>query len=217
MNDDAYLETRLGKKLTVNWESTVIRYASRVAMYGFMLGSAAGAISVVLWMYPTGSHGLVKAVVIVVGGGFLFAGFFGVIAVIVKDSIFPYEEPYERLRSLPRMAAPSDMKPRPLMRSHGNTMLYGKELLEPSQMLSLAQAIASGEDYISLRKLAEWGVMTNKDTTGARQLKADIERLGYGIQAGNDRLKVTPAFRDYLQDIFPALPPYPKHNGGVLQ
>ena len=217
MNEDGYLETRIGKKLTVDWKSTVITYASKVAMYGFMLGSAAGAIAVVLWMYPTDSQGMVKAFVIVVGGGFLFAGMFGVVAVIVKDSIFPYEEPYERLRSLPKMAAPPDMKPRPLMRSQGTTILYGKELLDPSQILSLAQAITSGEDYVSLRKLAEWGVINSKDAAGARQLKADIERLGYGIQAGNDRLKVTPAFRDYLHSIFPALPPYPQQNGSVLQ
>jgi len=220
MSND-YHETRVWDKLTVNWAAAVITYAAKVARYGFLFGASVAGLAVLANGLPASGPAWLRALLLVITGGGLMAGLFGGAAVIIKDHGFPYIQPRETIRILPKAAAPDDMKPRPLMRADGNTFLYGRLKLEPDQFVALAQAIlVAGESTISQRKLAEWNVVPTKESDQAKQLKADIEHLAYGTPAGNGQLTVTPAFREYLAAMFPALAPHPVlnlavSNGGV--
>lgn len=213
MTDKNYNETRVGERLNVGWTAAVITYAAKVAAYGWMFGASVATLAVLSVALPGSGSAWLRALLMIVTGGGVFAGLFGGAAIIVKDYIYPYTQPYEHIRTLPTMAAPEEMKPRPLMRVDGSTFRYGKLKLEPAQLLALAQAIvANGESTISQRKLAEWGIVPSKDSDQAKQLKADIEYLEYGTASGNGLLQVTAAFRDYLAGLFPAIPPTPAVN-----
>lgn len=206
---NGYMEQRTGRKLTVNWEAAVVVYARKVAMYGYMLGIGLAATATFYAKFPETGKAWLYTIIIIFSCGLTSAGFFGVLAIIIKDLYFPYKQPYEKTRSLPLMGAPDELKPQPLMRQMGNTIKYGKLKLSPERLLALARAIlVNGEDKISQRKLAEWNVVSTKESAEAKQLKADIERLGYARPSGNGQLLVKSVLRDYLAGKFPTLSPY---------
>jgi hypothetical protein len=214
--NDGYLEQRNGRKLTVNWQAAVVLYAKKVAWYGFIAGIGLAAISSFYTHYPESGRDWMFTAVVIVSSGMIAAGIFGGVAIIIKDGQFPYEQPYERIKSMPMMAAPSSLKPRPLMRQVGSQIRYGKVKLEPERLLALAHAVlVSGETRISQRKLAEWNVVSTKESQDAQMLKADLEMLGYAVAAGNGQLQVTDALVNYLAGIFPALSPHPTGNNRV--
>lgn len=214
-----YQETRIWDRLTVNYAAAVITFTVTLARYGFLFGASVAALAVLWGGLPAGGAAWLRAVLLVLVGGGAVAGLFGGVAIVVKDAAYPYVQPHQTIRQLPEVAAPEDMKPRPLMSVQGSTFKYGKLKLEVGQLLALAQHVLAGET-ISQRNLARWGVVPTKESDQARQLKADIEYLGYGTPTGNGQLQATEAFRVYLAGLFPALPPYPGRaqvaaNGGV--
>ena len=213
MNNQDYSEVRIGERLNVNWHAAVITYTAKVFLYGWIFGASVAMLSVLVAGLPKDSMGWLRAGLMTLTGGGIVGGFLGAVLVILKDFVFPYTQPYERTRTVPIMAAPESMKPKPMMRVDGSVYKYGKVKLEPFQMLALAQAVlASGETMISQRKLAEWGVVTTKESAEAKQLKIDLEHLGYGLPSGNDQLVVAPILREYLAQMFPALTPLPQTN-----
>jgi hypothetical protein len=214
---DQYKDTRTGQHLNVIWRDAVITYAAKVARYGFTFGASITTLGVVVMLWPLADRAeTIRALIIIACGGGLFAGMFGGLAVIVKDAQFPYLRNYEVARSLPVGAAVTELKPWSLHRVQGNTTLYGKQKMETANWLALAQAIiVSGETTISQRKLAEWGVITSKESSEGKQIKADLLTLGYAIPAGNDTLRVTPLLAEYLAGRFPALAPLPSGYNGV--
>ncbi len=215
MND--YREMTVGEKLNVAWASAVITYSSKLVRYGFMLGASLGVLAVIWGGWPVGNQAWARSVALVLAAGGACSGLFGVLAVILKDIAFPYRQPYERLRTVPIGAAPTNMQAQALRADIGNVTRFGKIKLEPDRLAILAQAVLQGgERKISQRRLAEWGVVTGKDSAEAKQLKADILFLGYGNEAGNGELSITPAFERYLSAMFPALatpPPQPIRAG----
>lgn len=200
----------------MNWDLAVIQYSKKVVRYGFTFGASVAAIAILYQGLPNGRYEWLRAILLIISTGFLLAGLFGVIAVIVKDIFFPYLQPWETIRSLDPAQAPPSMQAAPLMAQEGNQWRYGKHKLEPERLMTLAQAILQGgERRISQNKLAEWGVVNGKTSQEAKQLKADLIYLGYGIEAGNNELVVTTGFVAYLADLFPAMsPPTPQRNGG---
>lgn len=210
MENNGYLEQRLTQKLTVDWENAVIRYTGKVAKYGMMVGIGMGLFATIANRYPQNKQEWVQAAVMTIASGLIMSGFFAGMAVLVKDALFPYTRPYETIKSLPAMGAPGNMKPQPLMNREGSRYVYGKTNLQPEQYLSLAEAILiRGENTLSLRKLAEWGVVTSRDSADAKQLKQDFIRTRLGLDVGNDLLSVTDDLRAFLIGMFPALSPYP--------
>lgn len=216
MTNQEYKEVTIKERLTVNWSSVVIVYASKVVKYGWVFGASVSTLAIFTQGLPVTINDWIRVVVMIITGGGVIAGLLGVIAIIVKDFDFPYSQPSEHIRTLPSMAAPQNMQAQPLMMQEGNTWRYGKVKLEPDRLLLLAQAILQGgETKISQRKLAEWGIVPGKDSQEAKQLKNDIMYLGYGTEAGNGELLVTRAFKHYLGDMFPALtPPTPTRITG---
>lgn len=215
MND--YREQSVGHRLTVNWSNAVIQYSVKVFRYGFAFGAAVSCIALVYHGLPMGRAEWVRSILLVISGGMASAGFFALMLLIIKDIFFPYLQPYERIRALDTGQAPQAIKTMPLMSHDGvNSWKYGKHKLDPDKMLLLAQAILQGgETKISQRKLAEWGVVNGKDSKEAKQLKADIVFLDYGIDTGNGELTVTSSFLTYLAQLYPALtPPTPQNRGG---
>ena len=210
-NENVYTEQRIAKRLTVDWESAVIRYASKIASYGFMVGVGVGMFATIGANYPRGGQGWVQALVMILASGLIMSGMFAGIAVFFKDALFPYTRPSETIRSLPVMGAPGNMKPQPLMNKDGHRFVYGKVKLSPEAYLALAEAVlVRGENMISLRKLAEWNVIASRDSTKAKQLKQDFIRTRLGIDSGNGMLHVTDDLRDFLTGMFPALTPLPQ-------
>lgn len=211
-----YKEQTLLTRLNVNWNNAVIEYSAKLVKYGFTFGAALASLAILYVGLPTGGAEWLRAILLVITGGAIMAGFAGMVALVIKDLFFPYQQPYERIRSLDPAAAPSNMKPQPLMAQDGNQWRYGKVKLEHQRLLLLATAVLqNGEDRISQRKLADWGVVNGKDSNEAKQLKADLIYLGYGIEAGNGELAVSDALRDYLSGLFPALTPPTPHRNGV--
>jgi hypothetical protein len=211
MNNE-YRETRSDQRLNVTWESAVITYATKVARYGALCGASLSTLFVLVILWPLAGPELAQAIGIILTGGGLFAGLFGGLAIVIKDKSFPYIKDGQIVRELPAAAAPASLRAWKLERSDGpNQWRYGKQSLSPAQWLALAQAIiVAGENLISQRKLAEWGVITSKESSEGKQLKADLLFLGYAIPAGNDTIRVTPPLRQYLAGKFPALSPYPQ-------
>ena len=209
-NKHGYLEQRFTQRLTVDWKSAVIEYASKIAKYGFMVGIGAGLLATIGNHFPQDKQDWIQAIVTILAGGLIMSGLFAGIAIFLKDAIFPYISPSETVRSLPAMGAPGRMKPQPLMNKDGHRYVYGKIKLEPAQFLSLAEAVlVRSENMLSLRKLSEWGVISSRDSAEAKQLKQDFIRTRLGLDAGNGLLTVTDDLREYLIGMFPALSPHP--------
>lgn len=210
MENNGYLEQRFTHKLTVDWESAVINYASKIAKYGCMVGVGAGLMATIGNHFPQDKPEWIQAIVMILAGGLVMSGLFAGIAIFLKDALFPYTRPFETIRSLPAIGAPGNMKPQPLMGKDGHRYVYGKTKLHPEQLLALAEAVlVRGENMLSLRKLAEWGVIASRDSAEAKQLKQDFIRTRLGLDAGNGLLSVTDALREYLIGMFPALTPLP--------
>lgn len=211
MENNGYLEQRYTQKLTVDWKSAVIEYASKIAKYGFMVGVGLGILATIGNRFPQNIQDWIQALVTILATGLIISGLFAGLAVFLKDALFPYTRPYESTRSLPAMGAPGNMKPQPLMGKDGHRYVYGKTKLQPEQFLALAEAVlVRGENMLSLRKLAEWGVVASRDSAEAKQLKQDFMRTRLGLDAGNGLLHVTDELREYLIGMFPALSPYPQ-------
>ena len=209
-NEHGYLEQRFTQKLTVDWENAVVKYASKIARYGFMVGVGVSLMATIGNRFPQDKQDWIQAIVMVFAGGLIMSGLFAGLAIFLKDALFPYTRPYESIRSLPAMGAPGNMKPQPLMGKDGNRYVFGKVKLHPEQYLALAEAVlVRGENMLSLRKLAEWGVVASRDSTEAKQFRQDIIRTRLGLDAGNGMLTVTDSLREYLIGMFPALTPLP--------
>lgn len=210
MENNGYLEQRFTHKLTVDWKSAVIEYASKIAKYGFMVGIGMGILATIGSHFPQDKQDWIQAIVTILAGGLIMSGMFAGLAIFLKDAIFPYTRPSEVIRSLPAIGAPGNMKPQPLMGKDGHRYVYGKVKLEPAQFLVLAEAVlVRGEEMLSLRKLAEWGVISSRDSAEAKQLKQDFIRTRLGLDSGNGLLSVTDDLREYLIGMFPALTPLP--------
>jgi hypothetical protein len=210
-NENEYREQRISKRLTVDWGSAVIRYASKIATYGFMTGVGVGLLATIGANYPQNGQEWVQAGVMTLASGLILSGAFAGASVVFKDALFPYTRPSETIRSIPAMGAPGNMKPQPLMNRDGHRYVYGKVKLSPEGYLSLAEAVlVRGENMISLRKLAEWRVIASRDSAEAKQLKQDFIRTRLGIDAGNGMLHVTDDLREFLIGMFPALTPLPQ-------
>jgi len=210
LNNDGYIETKVGSRLTVDWKGAVIEYASKIAKYGFMVGVGLGLMATIGNRYPLNYQEWVQAGVTVLAGGLVLSGFFAGVAILVKDAQFPYERPTETFRSLPMMGAPGNMKAAPLMGVVNGAYKYGKLSLEPAQQLALCNAIVrNGESTISQRKLAEWGVVPTKESQAAKQLKADFLWTELGRDAGNDTIEPTSAFYEWARGKFPQLSTHP--------
>lgn len=204
-----YTEQKVSQRLTVNWNNAIIQYSVKVFRYAFSFGAAVSSIALLYHGLPYGRPEWVRFVLLVLSGGLLSAGFFALGLLIVKDLFFPYMQPFETIRAIDPAQASSAMQAAPLMVQEApNIWRYGKHKLEPDRLLALAQAILQGgETRISQNKLAEWGVVIGKTSQEAKQLKADLVYLGYGIEAGNNELSVTPSLVAYLQEKFPAMAP----------
>jgi len=210
MDDNGYLEQRFTHKLTVDWKSAVIEYASKIAKYGFMVGVGIGILATIGNQFPQNKQDWIQAIVTILASGLILSGVFAGLAVFIKDAYFPYTRPSDIIRSLPAMGAPGNMQPKPLMGKDGHRFVYGKTKLQPDQLLALAEAVlVRGENMLSLRKLAEWGVVSSRDAAEAKQLKQDFIRTRLGLDAGNGLLNVTDELREFLIGMFPALSPYP--------
>jgi hypothetical protein len=208
LNNDGYIETKIGSRLTVDWKGAVIEYAAKIAKYGFMVGIGLGLMATIGNRYPLNYQEWIQAGVTILAGGLVLSGFFAGVAILVKDAAFPYERPTETFRSLPTMAAPGNMKAEPLMGIVNGAYRYGKLSLEASQQLAMANAIIrNGENAISQRKLAEWGVVPTKESQAAKQLKADFLWTGLGVDKGNDTIEPTAAFYEWARGKFPQLSP----------
>lgn len=209
--NEGYLEQRFTQKLTVDWKSAVIEYASKIAKYGFMVGVGIGILATIGSNYPQNKQEWIRTSVMILASGLIVSGMFAGLAVFLKDALFPYTRPFETIKSLPPMGAPGNMKPQPLMNKEGHRTVYGKVSLHPEQLLALAEAVlVRGDDLLSLRKLSEWGVVSSRDSDEAKQLKQDFIRTRLALDAGNGMLSVTDDLREYLIGKFPALTPLPQ-------
>lgn len=219
MTDDSYTETRKSSLRAVGWRDAVPNYAGLVFRYGFVFGFGLWSLA---WLFPRhgqpnlpGSFGeAVWLVLTAVMAGMAGAGFGGLLAVILKDLVYPYVLPLETTKALPRMAAPTDAKPRPFSRvMPDGRILYGKEKLEPERWHSLAAAIVQrGERQISRRKLADWGVVDDRLGVAAKQIVTDLNNLKLVNGRGNDLYEATEELVSYLSDMFPAMTPPPHLN-----
>lgn len=213
LNNDGYIETKVSSRLTVDWKGAVIEYAAKIAKYGFMVGVGLGLMATIGYKYPINRAEWVQAFTLIIASGLIFSGFFAGVAILVKDAQFPYERPSETFRSLPSMGAPGNMKSEPLMGIVGGAIRYGKLSLEPAKQLALANAIVrNGEDSISQRKLAEWGVVATKESAAAKQLKADLLWTELGRDKGNDTIEPTTAFYEWARGKFPQLSTHPTQS-----
>lgn len=209
---EGYVENRKSERRSVGWKDAVPTYAGLVFKYGFLFGFGLWALT---WLLPKGGQpnlpqslgAVVWLAISSVMAGFVGAGFAGLVAVIIKDIFYPYVQPSDTTKALPRMAAPPDAKPRPLSRQMGDgRYLYGMQKLEPERWLAFATAVISnGERQISRRKLADWGVVDDRLGPAAKQIVVDLNTLQYVRGVGNDLYEATEELVSFLADMFPGM------------
>lgn len=211
MNDrqEGYVETRDREKMLVSWDAGVILYARKMMWYAFLFGFALWTLTSLTrdQALPDGAAAWAWLLITGVMGGLVVGSLFAGVALVIKDLFYPYRQPSQTVRQLPRMAAPPDAKPRPLSRIMDNgAIYYGMEKLEPERWLALARALVErGERQISRRKLQEWGVVDDRLGPVAKQLIVDLNTLHYVEGRGNDLYEATEALVNHVADMFPAL------------
>lgn len=208
---NGYTEKRDSERRVVGWDAAVPKFAAAVALYGFLMMSGIWSLS---WMVKQfdlifSVRGFLWLVSTSAVAGMAGAGMGGLFAIVVKDLVYKrmYRVESSTVRALPRMAAPTDAKPRALGRVMPNgSIRFGKEKMEVEQWLALATAIVEkGERQISQRKLANWGVVADRLGRSAQQIVEDLNYLEYVVGRGNDTYETTDELVEYLAATFPAL------------
>lgn len=211
---NGYTEQRSNERRIVGWDAAVVRFAASVALYGFLMMSGIWSLT---WMVKQfdlifSVRGFLWLTSTSIVAGMAGAGLGGLFAIVVKDLVYKrmYSVESNTVRSLPRMAAPTDAKPRPFSRAMPDgSIRFGMEKLEVEQWLALATAIVEkGERQISQRKLANWGVVADRLGRSAQQIIADLNRLEYVVGRGNDTYEITDEMVEYIAAMFPALRTY---------